>query len=403
MSQIELVMSLLLAVVVLAAAAERIKIPYPIVLVAGGLILGAIPALPNVVLDPDTVFLLFLPPALFSAALSTDWPGFREEIRPIFALAVALVLTTMLGVAVIAFAVMSHMSWSVAFVLAAIVSPPDAVATVAIVKRLNVPRQIVTILEGESLVNDVTALVAYRYAVAAVVAGTFSIWSAGLDFVYSAVVALVVGLAVSIVISGLITNFIDDPTIANAASFLTPIAAYLPAERLHASGVLAVVTAGLVFARGTSKRVSAATRLQADVVWRFVMFIIDGLVFILIGLQLPTVIGGLSEYSHVQLAAYGVSVSLATILVRVVFVSLILNPRRPFPIHISEGSESNRGGAARHPHVGNCARLAVCHRRRDAVSGSRPGDFSCLLRDPGHAGRPGIDAGAPDCAAALSR
>jgi CPA1 family monovalent cation:H+ antiporter len=346
MSQIELVLALMLAVVVLAAAAERINIPYPIVLVIGGLVLGAITALPNVELDPDAVFLLFLPPALFSAALTTDWPRFREEVRPIFALAVVLVLTTMAGVAAVAFAVMGHMSWDVAFVLGAVVSPPDAVSTLAIVKRLNVPRQLVTILEGESLINDVTALIAYRYAVAAVVAGSFTLWRAGLDFLLSAAGGFIIGIAVSVIISTIIINLIDDPTIANAASVLTPVAAYFPAEHFHFSGVLAVVTAGLVFARATSRRFSAATRLQAEVVWQFVMFVIDGLVFILIGLQLPTVIAGLSEYSNWQLAVYGVAVSLATILVRVIFVSLIMNPRRPWPMLHLQGMSGSWSGPA---------------------------------------------------------
>lgn len=340
MSQIELVLALMLAVVMLATLAERIKIPYPVVLVIGGLVLGALPQLPNVELDPDTVFLLFLPPALFSASLGTDWPRFRDELRPIFALAVNLVLTTMGGVAVVAFAVMSHMSWDVAFVLGAVVSPPDAVATLAIVKRLNVPRQLITILEGESLINDVTALIAYRYAVAAVVTGTFSIWHAGFDFVTSALIGFAVGVVVSLVISWIIEHLVDDPTIANVISCLAPVAAYFPAEHLHASGVLAVVTAGLVFARGVSRRLTAATRLQADVIWSFVMFVIDGLVFILIGLQLPTVIDGLGAYSWPQLIFYGAAISLATILVRVIFVSLILNPRRPFAILHFEGSSS---------------------------------------------------------------
>jgi len=337
-TQIELVLGLLLAVVVLATAAERIKIPYPVVLVIGGLALGALPQLPNVVLDPDTVFLLFLPPALFSASIATDWPRFRGEVRPISTLAVNLVLTTMLGVAIVAFAVMSHMSWNVAFVLGAVVSPPDAVATLAIVKRLPVPRQLVTILEGESLINDVTALVAYRFAVAAVVTGSFSFWQAGLNFVYSAVAGVAIGIVVSLIAFEFITKFVDDPTIANVVSCLMPVAAYFPAEHVHASGVLAVVTAGLVFARGAGKRLTAATRIQADVIWRFIMFVIDGLVFILIGLQLPTVLDGLDQYSWRELIVYGAAVSAATILVRVVFIGLILNPKHPWPVLHYEGA-----------------------------------------------------------------
>jgi CPA1 family monovalent cation:H+ antiporter len=346
MSNVEVILGLLLAVVVLATLAERLNIPYPIVLVGGGLVLGAVPQLPNVELEPDTVFLLFLPPAIFSAAITTDWPRFRSEIRPILALAVNLVLTTMLGVAVVAFAVMNHMSWDVAFVLGAIVSPPDAVATIAIVRRLHLPHQVIAILEGESLINDVTALIAYRYAVAAVVTGTFSLWEAGTDFVLSAILAVILGLAVSAVITWFVSAFVEDPTTANVLSCLAPVAAYMPAEHLHASGVLAVVIAGLVFSRASSRRSSAATRLQAAVVWRVLMFVIDGLVFVLIGLQLPTVIDGLSAYSARQLLWYGLAISLAAVIVRAGFVALILNPKSRWPSFRVQAQDMGWGTAA---------------------------------------------------------
>jgi CPA1 family monovalent cation:H+ antiporter len=328
MSQIELILALLVGVVILATIAERARIPVPVVLVGGGLLLGAIPNIPNVELDPDAVFLLFLPPAIFSAALTTDWPRFRGELRPILTLAVVLVLTTVIGGAVAVFAVTNGVSWDVAFVLGAIVSPPDAVATVAIVRRLGLPRQLISILEGESLINDVTALIAYRYAVAAVVTGSFSIGEAGLDFAKSAILAVIIGLAVSLIITWLVSNLVEDPTIVNVISILAPVAAYLPAEEVHASGVLAVVVAGLVFARETSRRTSAITRLQADAIWRVLLFVIDGLVFMLIGLQLPTVLEGLSAYSWWRLTGYAIVVCGAAILIRLVFVGILLNPRR---------------------------------------------------------------------------
>jgi CPA1 family monovalent cation:H+ antiporter len=328
MSHIELILSLLVGVVILATIAERVRIPVPVMLVVGGLLLGAIPNIPNVELDPDAVFLLFLPPAIFSAALTTDWPRFRRELRPILTLAIVLVLTTVVGVAVAVFAVANGLSWNAAFVLGAIVSPPDAVATVAIVRRLGLPRQLISILEGESLINDVTALIAYRYAVAAVVTGSFSIGDAGLDFAKSAVLAVTIGLAVSLMITWLVSNLVEDPTIVNVISMLAPVAAYLPTEEVHASGVLAVVVAGLVFARETSRRTTAITRLQADAIWRVLVFVIDGLVFMLIGLQLPTVLQGLSAYSWWRLIGYAIVVCGAAMLIRLVFVGIVLNPRR---------------------------------------------------------------------------
>lgn len=332
MQGFELVLLLLLAVVVLATAAERVSVPYPVVLVLGGLALGFFPGLPEVTLAPDTVFLLFLPAILFAGAIGTDWRGFRSDIRPIFALAVILVLTTTAGVAAVAFAVMGHMGWSVAFVLGAIVSPPDAVSALAVVKRLGVPRRLVTILSGESLINDATALVTYNFAVAAFVTGAFSLWRAVLDFIYVAIVGVAVGLIVAVIVSWLITRVIESPAVGIAATLLTPIAAYLPAERIGASGVLAVVAAGLFFSRRTTYQLPAASRLQAATIWDFVTFLIDGLVFILIGLQLPTIIDDLEAWTWQELIRDALAVSAATIVIRVLWVMIATNPRRRPPL-----------------------------------------------------------------------
>lgn len=324
-------MGLLVAVLVLATVARRLGMLYPILLVLGGLGLGFVPGLPEVELAPEIVFLLFLPPILFSTAYFTDWRAFSANRRPIFLLAFGLVLTTTATVAVVAHAVVEGLSWPVAFVLGAIISPPDAVATTAIVQRLGIPRRIVTVLEGESLVNDATALVAYRFAVAAVVTGTFSLWEASLRFVLVVAGGVAIGLVVGWILTRILAR-LHDPQVEITATLLAPIAAYLPAEEVGVSGVLATVVAGLYLGRRAPVLFPAASRLRGAAVWDVTVFLVNGLVFILIGLQLPAVIEGLGERSVTDLAWSAVAVSLATILVRIawVFPATYL-PRRLFP------------------------------------------------------------------------
>jgi CPA1 family monovalent cation:H+ antiporter len=328
MHEVETILWLLVAVVVLATLSQRVLIPYPIVLVIGGVIIGAVDFLPSVELEPDIVFLVFLPPALFIAAAQTDWQGFRRDMRPIVALAVNLVLTTTVGVAVVGVAVVSGLDWSTAFVLGAIVSPPDAVATLSILKSLPVPRRVMTILEGESLINDATALVAYRFAVAAVVSGSFSIVDAGLEFVWVVLGGVAVGFAVAFVSTWFLRLVMQDTSLSMVTIVLIPIAAYLPAEEIHVSGVLAVVTAGLLFSRFAVHKLTSAARLQITTVSGFISFLIDGLVFILIGLQLPAVLDGLEDRSWATLIGYGAAVAGATIFIRVIWVLFAFEDRR---------------------------------------------------------------------------
>jgi CPA1 family monovalent cation:H+ antiporter len=331
MHEVQTVLWLLVAVVVLATAAQKVAIPYPIVLVLGGVLIGAVDFLPNVELEPEIVFIVFLPPALFIAAAGTDWTRFRQEVRPITALAVNLVLTTMLGVAAVGVGVIAGLDWSTAFVLGAIVSPPDAVATLSIVKALPVPRRIVSILEGESLINDATALVAYRFAVAAVVSGSFSIVDAGMEFVWVVIGGIAIGTAVALAATWFLDHFVEDPSLSMVATMLLPVAAYMPAEELHASGVLAAVAAGLVYSRFAMLKLSAEARLQVGSVARFVSFLIDGLVFILIGLQLPAVLNNLESRSWGTLIWYGAAISVTTILIRVLWVGFAFEDRQGGP------------------------------------------------------------------------
>jgi Na+/H+ antiporter len=332
--EIEAILVLLAAVATLATLANRVKVPYPILLVLGGLALGFVPGLPRVELDPDVVFLLFLPPLLYISALFTSWRDFRANLRPISLLAVGLVLMTTCAVAAVAHWAI-QLPWAAAFALGAIVSPTDAIAATAVAQRLGVPRRIVTILEGESLVNDATGIVAYRIAVAAVVAGTFSLWEAGVQFVVGAVGGIAVGLAVGWAVLWARRHVSEDPSVQNTVSLLTPFAAYLLAEEpshyvwhdllhlpgeFHFSGVLSVVAAGLYLGRRAPYVISPETRLQGYAFWELVTFLLNGLIFSLIGLQLGSIVGGLSEYSATTLVLFGGLISLTVIIVRAVWV-----------------------------------------------------------------------------------
>jgi monovalent cation/hydrogen antiporter len=335
--QLEIILGLLVVVVALATLATRLKIPYPILLVLGGSALGFVPGLPPVELDPELVFLLFLPPLLYVSAIFTSWRDFRANVRAISLLAVGLVLMTTFVVAAVVHAV-AGLPWAAAFVLGAIVSPTDAIAATTVAQRLGVPRRIVTILEGESLVNDATGIVAYRVAVAAVITGAFSIWEAGLQFVVGAAGGIAVGFAVGWLIVWARRHLSEDPSVQNIISLLTPFVAYLAAEELphslwerlhdligvpadlHFSGVLAVVTTGLYLGRKGPYIISSGTRLQGYATWELITFLLNGLIFILIGLQLRNVVARLDVYSADELIFYAVLVSLTVVLVRILWV-----------------------------------------------------------------------------------
>jgi CPA1 family monovalent cation:H+ antiporter len=319
MHNLELVLVLLAVITFLAAIAERTSIPYPIFLVVGGLALGLIPGMPTIELDPDMVFLLFLPPILFVAAYRTSWRDFRANKRPIGLLATGCVLFTMLAVAVVAHTVIDELSWSAAFVLGAIVAPPDAVAATAIFERLGAPRRLVTILEGESLVNDASALVAYRFAVAAVVSGSFSIWEAGGRFFILSIGGIVLGLGAGWVLNRIIP-LLGETGVAIMASLLAPSAIYILAEQIEVSGVLAVVVAGLAFGRRDPVNFGPTGRLQAGAVWNFAIFLTNGLVFILIGLQLRGVWDGLDDWSVRELTVAALAVIATVVIIRVIWV-----------------------------------------------------------------------------------
>ncbi len=291
----ETVFGLFVVLAVVATLARRIEVPYPILLVIGGLAIGLVPGLPRIEVDPELILLVFLPPLLYAAALAMPPRELRDSLRPISLLALGLVLFTMTAVAVAAHTAIEGLSWAAGFTLGAIVSPPDPVAAVAIAKRLGLPRRLVTILEGEGLFNDATALVAYRLALGAVVTGTFSVVEVGLKFVLAAVgavaIGLVVGWAAKVVLGSLV-----DPAVENTVQLLVPFAAYVPAERVGASGILATLTTGLFIARFGPGAVTSAGRLQGQGLWDILVFILEGISFILIGLELRPVLDELTGH-----------------------------------------------------------------------------------------------------------
>jgi CPA1 family monovalent cation:H+ antiporter len=315
---IEVVLVLLIAATALAIAARRIGVPYPILLVLGGLALGFLPGLPTVELEPDVVFLLFLPPILFAAGYFTSIRDLRAKAGKITSLAVGLVLFTAAAVAVVVHTLVPGIGWAPAFALGAIVAPPDAVAATAVFQRLGVARPIVTTLEGESLLNDATALIVYRFAVLAATTGLFSIVDAGAAFVAAAVGGLAIGLVVGAGVAWLVRRT-DDPVFSTIITFVAPIAAYLPAETLDYSGVLSTVVAGIYLGQN-SRALGSGVRVAATAAWQVLLFIVNGAVFILIGLQLPRVLANLGERPAGQLLGLAAAVVATVILTRIVWV-----------------------------------------------------------------------------------
>jgi monovalent cation/hydrogen antiporter len=314
-----ILMGLLLAIAALLVAAPALHVPYPILLVLGGLALGFIPGVPTLQLPPELVLIAFLPPLLYSAAFFTSLRELRENIRPIGTLAIGLVLATMTAVAVVAHALVDDMSWGAAFVLGAVVAPTDPLAASSIMHRLGVPRRAITIVEGESLVNDGTALVLYRVAVTAVVAGTFSVWEASWRLVWSVVGGVAIGLIVGFLVA-FVRRRIDNPPVEVTIALITGYLAFIPANAAQASGVLAVVTAGIYLGWRTPELTSFQTRLSGSAVWEIFTFVINAVLFALIGLQLPSILDALTGYAGTKLVWWGVLVTGTVVVTRLVFV-----------------------------------------------------------------------------------
>jgi len=324
----------LLILLVAVAGALRILsqkwgVPHPSLLVLGGLAVALVPGLPQPTVNPELVFVIFVPPLLYWGALTISLREMRAFLGPILRLASGLVIVTMAAVAALVHVLAPQVGWPAAFVLGAIVSPPDPVAATAVLRPLGAPRDVTTILEGEGLINDATALVAYRLAVAAVVAGSFSFWHAAWSFALSGVGGALIGLLAGWLIALVREHMGHVVVVENALSLLSPFIAYLPADALHASGILAVVTMGLYLGVRGPHVVAPATRLQAGAMWSMVTFLLESLIFMLVGLELPRVMEALRTHTLGELLVIVLVTTLVCILVRFVwvFISIYIGDR----------------------------------------------------------------------------
>ncbi len=315
----EVLLGLLAASVALALVARRLHTPLAVVLVIGGMTLALVPGLPTIELEPQLALVMFLPPLLQASAYRTDWPAFRFNLRPILLLALGAVVFTTAAVAVTTKLLLPDLPWAAAVALGAIVAPPDAVAATSVLKDFRIPKRLVTVLEGESLLNDASALVLYRFAVTATMAGGISFGEASLSFVLAAAGGAAVGYGVGRVAMWIFAR-LEDTLLDILVTFLAGFAAYIAAEQVHVSGVLAAVTCGLVLGQQQHAAFTARTRLESGAVWSFVEFVLTALVFILIGLQLRDILARLEQYDPWQLASLGLAVSAALIASRFIWL-----------------------------------------------------------------------------------
>jgi Na+/H+ antiporter len=328
MELLQIAVFLSLCAIALCWAARRFNFPYPIALVVGGSVLGFVPLVPRLPFDPEIILVLVLPPILYQAALLTSWRDFAAAIRTISLLAIGLVAATTLAVGAALKFLIPDIPWAAAFAFGAIVSPPDAVAATAILSRMNIPRRVVTVLEGESLLNDAAALVLYKFAVAAVLTGGFSLLDASVQFVGMAAGGVVLGILTGLVFI-VVHRRLGDVLTEVLTALLVPYVAYVFAESVHASGVLAVVAAGLVRGRHSPVIVSAQMRILARSMWNVMVFVLNVLVFVLIGMQLSGGVARLEGYPAARLAGDAVLLSAVAIIVRFVWVYAALYlPRR---------------------------------------------------------------------------
>jgi monovalent cation/hydrogen antiporter len=315
-----LVLCLLFIISILTMISGKLKIAYPIFLVISGLLISLIPGIPHITLQPDLVFLIFLPPLLYAAAWNTSWNDFWRLKRPISLLGFGLVIFTSAAVAWISHWLIPDFSLAAGFLLGGIISPPDAIAATSVLQGLKVPKRVVTILEGESLVNDAASLIVFRFALAAVVTGQFHMMEATRTFFVVAAMGILIGLVIAHFVYAIHRFFPTTPAIDAAFTLITPYIMYITAEHFHVSGVLSVVSGGLFLTFRSPELFSYDARIQVMGLWDTLVFLLNGFVFILIGLQLPEIIRGMEGYSVGQAISYAVIISVVTILIRVIWV-----------------------------------------------------------------------------------
>lgn len=316
MENYSVVLFILALMIGLSAIADKIKLPYPILLIVAGIAIGFVPTLPEIELDPEIIFLLFLPPLLYDAAFNIHFSEFKTHLNTIGTLAISLVFLTASGIAVVAYYLIPGMTWSLAFVLGAILSATDAVAAISITKGLGLSSKTNTILEGESLVNDASALVAYRFAVASVTGTTFVFWKASLEFVLLMAGGLLVGIVMGKLLAFILKRVHENMLVTISFMLLMPFVTYLIAEELHVSGVIAVVILGLGISRFSNKVFPSNLKQQSKNIWDIIIFLLNGLIFILIGLQFPYVIKSIEKSQIWIYIGYAFVITIITLLLR---------------------------------------------------------------------------------------
>ncbi len=304
----------------LSAIADKIKLPYPILLIVAGISIGFIPGLPQVDINPEIIFLIFLPPLLYDAAFNISFKDFKTNLNTISTLAISLVFITACGIAVVAHYLIPDMSWPLSFVLGAILSATDAVAAMSITKGLGLSHKTNTILEGESLVNDASALVAYRFAVAAVTGSAFIFWKASLQFLGLMAGGVIIGVIMGKILAFIIKRFHQNNLATISFMLLSPFVTYLIAEELHVSGVIAVVILGLGIARFSNKVLPEKLRNESKSIWDMIIFLLNGLIFILIGLQFPYIYDSISKADILPYIGYAAIITVVALLLRMIRV-----------------------------------------------------------------------------------
>ncbi|WP_316822017.1 Na+/H+ antiporter [Pedobacter gandavensis] len=318
-----LILALFFAMALLYLLSQRWKISYPIFLVIGGLGISFIPGVPAISINPDIVFLIFLPPLLFEAAWYTSWNDFWKWKRSIMLLGFGLVLITSLAIAYFSVSIIPGFTLALGFLLGGIISPPDAVAATSVLKGVNMPKRGLTMLEGESLVNDAASLTVFRFALASILTGQFVFQKAATDFLVLAVMGVFVGLAIAHVLYLVLRYWAKSSSITTPITLIAPYLMYIVAEEFHWSGVLAVVSGGLFLSFRSNDFLNYHTRIQTKEVWATVGFLLNGFVFILIGLELPVIVAALDGYSIKEAIHYGLIISAIVIIARIILVYVV--------------------------------------------------------------------------------
>lgn len=318
-----LILALFFAMAMLYLLSQRWKISYPIFLVIGGLGISFIPGIPAISVDPDIVFLIFLPPLLFEAAWYTSWNDFWKWKRSILLLGFGLVLITSLAIAYFSVSIIPGFTLALGFLLGGIISPPDAVAATSVLKGVDMPKRGLTMLEGESLVNDAASLTVFRFALAAILTGQFVFQKAATDFLILSVMGVFVGLVIAHILYLVLRYWAKSSSITTPITLIAPYLMYIVAEEFHWSGVLAVVSGGLFLSFRSNDFLNYHTRMQTKEVWATVGFLLNGFVFILIGLELPVIVQGLEGYSIEEVIHYGLIISVIVIIARIILVYMV--------------------------------------------------------------------------------